>query len=58
MVVVFCGFLFVFFPSCGKEGKVNTEYILLMLFLMFFPVDELVVFFFSQYREKRKYMLL
>lgn len=34
------GFLFVFFPTRGKEGKVNTEHILLTLFLVFFPVDE------------------
>jgi len=60
-VVVLCGFLFVFFPSWGKEGKVNTEHILFTLFLVFFLMDEwqrLVVFLFSQYREKRKYLLL
>lgn len=44
----------------GKEGKVTTEHILLTLLLVFFPVDEwqrLVVFFFSLYREKIKYLL-
>uniref|UniRef100_A0A8B9F312 Junctional adhesion molecule 2 n=1 Tax=Amazona collaria TaxID=241587 RepID=A0A8B9F312_9PSIT len=54
----FMGFLFIFFPHWGMQER---EHILLILFLVFSPIDEwqrLVDFFFSLYEEKRKYLLL